>query len=224
MTGPVFALLICCAALAGCAGGPMPPAPAEPEPPGAARRAVDVVSNGWHTAIVVPRADAAGLLPEAGDFPGATFLEIGWGDRDYYQAPEATTGLALAAALTPTPAVLHVAPRGRAPPAGVEIIRVMLTEAGLGRLVTAIAGSFVRPKDGRAVPIGPGLAPGSRFYHARGTFHLFNTCNTWTARMLRAGGLAIEPSGIVTAGQLMDAVRDAVGTDPQASPWERVTL
>ncbi|MCY3733458.1 MAG: DUF2459 domain-containing protein, partial [Chloroflexi bacterium] len=154
-----------------------------------------------------------GLLPESADFPGAAFFEFGWGDRVYYPAKEKTIGMTLSAALVPTPAVMHMAGLAAAPRDGSssrEVVAVPLTEAGFLNLVEALAAEFERPAGGRAVSVSRGLYPGSRFYNARGEFHLFNTCNTWTARMLRAAGLSISPSGIVTADGLMARLRAAL--------------
>jgi uncharacterized protein (TIGR02117 family) len=197
--------------LAACAA-PWPLPADEGAPPS---RHIHVVSNGWHTAIVVPWSEvtATALMPEAADFAGARFLEFGWGDRDYYPARKVTLGLSLRAALTPSPAVMHLAGHAQVPEpgAGREVKRVPLTEAGLRRLIGAIAAEFERPADDRAAAIGPGLYPFSRFYPARGRFHLFNTCNTWTARMLRAAGLDISAAGVVTANDLMTRLRAATG-------------
>jgi uncharacterized protein (TIGR02117 family) len=197
--------------LAACAAAaPLPAANPEPR-----AQSVRVASNGWHTAIVVGRAEAAatGLLPEAEDFPNAAFLEFGWGDRSYYPASEPTIGMALAAALTPTPAIMHLAGLAR-PPDGTgaesEVVQVAVSQDEFLSLVAAIAGDFMRPEGGRAAPVSRGLYPDSNFYNARGTFHLFNTCNTWTARMLRAGGVNISPSGVITADDLMTRLRAAL--------------
>lgn len=171
-----------------------------------------VVSNGWHTAIVVARADlmATDLLPEAGDFPDASFVEFGWGDRVYYPAGKKTFGMALETAVTATPAVMHMAGLARPPEltyADAEVVPVALSQAGFRRLAGAIAGDFERPEGKRAAPVSRGLYPDSYFYNARGAFHLFNTCNTWTARMLRAAGMNLSPSGIVTADELVARLR-----------------
>ncbi len=209
-----FAWLVCVGSLPTCAEAPpLPPAGNEPR-----THAVHVVSNGWHTAIVVPRPELAltGLLPEADDFRDAAFLEFGWGDRVYYPAKEKTLGMTLKAALIPTPAVMHMAGLARAPElthAESEVVRVALTEGGFRHLVRAIDGDFKRSEGGRAEPISRGLYPSSNFYDARGRFHLFNTCNTWTARKLRAGGVNLSPSGIVTADELMARLRAAIGSN-----------
>jgi uncharacterized protein (TIGR02117 family) len=210
-----LAWLVCAGCLAACAAvPPLPPADAGPR-----IHAVRVVSNGWHTAIVISRAEviATGLLPEADDFPDAAFLEFGWGDRVYYPAKEKTFGMALGAALWVTPAVMHVAGRASASEltyADVEVLA--MTQGGLRRMVRAIAGEFVRPESGRAEPVSRDHFLGGHFYDAHGTFHLFNTCNTWTARMLRAGGVDLSPSGVITADDLMTRLRAAVGAGFQA--------
>ena len=174
-------------------------------------RLIHVTSNGWHTAIVVPAPAlvAMGAIPELEDFSGAAFLEFGWGDRTYYPANEKTLGMTLSAALVSTPAVMHVG-GNQAPPrndSGYEVISVGLTEKGFRRLAKTLAAEFERPVDGRAEAISRGLYPHSYFYRAHGDFHLFNTCNTWTARMLSASGIALSPSGIVTADKLMSRLR-----------------
>lgn len=212
-----LAWLVCAAWLTACAAvAPLPPADQGPR-----SHAVRVVSNGWHTAIVIGRAEliATGLLPEADDFPQARFLEFGWGDRVYYPAREPTIGMALGAALTPTPAVMHMAGLSRPPELTYldgEVAPLALSQAGFRRLAAALAGTFERPAGGRAKPVSRGLYPDSHFYHAQGSFHLFNTCNTWTARMLRAGGVTLSPTGVITADDLMERLRAALASDRQS--------
>ena len=208
------ALALCAAWLATCETAP--PLPTGDDGPRS--RPIQVLSNGWHTAIVVPAPAlaATGLLPEAADFPDAAFFEFGWGDRTYYPAKEKSLGMTLSAALVPTPAVMHMAGHAADPAdesSRLEVVPLSLTEAGFRNLVEAIAETFERPSGSRAESVSPGLYPDSLFYHARGEFHLFNTCNTWTARMLRAGGVALSPSGIVTAGGLMARLRAALAVE-----------
>ncbi|MEX2647816.1 MAG: DUF2459 domain-containing protein [Alphaproteobacteria bacterium] len=200
------------AGLAACAPAPAPlvvPAGGEPV------AAIHVVSNGWHSGLVLARSDlGTESVPEAADFPDAHYLEFGWGDREYYPNPRPTLGMALAAIATPSPAIMHVAGLTGPPEtarAGDEVIALGVSAEGLAGLVAAIDASFERPEAGPARPVAAGLYPGSRFYPAKGSFHLFNTCNTWIARMLAAAGLDIAPSGIVTAEDLMSKVRALPG-------------
>jgi uncharacterized protein (TIGR02117 family) len=180
---------------------------------GAAKAAVTihVVSNGWHTSIVLARADLpAGAIPEAEDFPAASYLEFGWGDAEYFPARSPTFGMALSAALAPGPAVVHMVglpapPREVFPTA--ETIDVTLPPAGFRRLVDYLEASFARGGARRAEPSAPGLYSFSRFYPATGEFHLFNTCNTWIARGLAAAGLPVTVAGTLRAEELMAQLR-----------------
>ena len=200
--------LICAGWLAACAPIPQPLPADEGEP----LHRIYVFSNGWHTSIVLPRdALPPGAIPEAADFPKAAFLEFGWGDREYYPSPDPTLGMALAAALTPTPAVMHLAGLPR-PPREIyreaEVLALRLSAAALGRLIAKIDGSFDRPQGGRGETVARGLYADSWFYPAHGRFHLFNTCNTWTARMISAAGVGVSLSGVQTAEDLMGRLRD----------------
>ncbi len=47
---------------------------------------------------------------------------------------------------------------------------------------------------------------GSVFYAANETYDAFYTCNTWTALVLRQGGLPVDPRGVVFAEQVMQQV------------------
>ena len=206
-----LAVLACVILLAACAPLPLrPPADAGPR-----EHTAYVVSNGWHTGIVLRRNDLGpGRVPEAADFPRAAWLEFGWGDREYYPARRTTPGMALAAALAPSPAVMHMAARDAPPrtrPGALEVVAVRLSTAGLDRLAAGIHASFDRPPGGRAESVAPGLYRHSLFYPARGRFHLFNTCNSWTARRLYAAGVAIDPAGVLTAGDLMGRLEESEG-------------
>lgn len=204
-------MLVLALLLASCAPPPGPP-PGQTGP--GAETVIFVASNGWHSSIVVARAGVEpGRLPETADFPGARFLEFGWGDAVYYPARRATLGMTLRAALVPTPAVVHVAGL-RAQPAraypGAEVVSLAVDDRNLGRLVDFIDASFERAGAARAAATGPGLTATSRFYPAKGRFHLFNTCNTWTARALAAAGFDVSAAGVSRAETLMQQVRALV--------------
>jgi uncharacterized protein (TIGR02117 family) len=175
-------------------------------------RSVLIVNHGWHSAIVTKKADTSPkVLPEVRDFPEAEFLAIGWGDRDYYQAPDPGLGLALKAAFWSSGSVLHVAGfKGAAenyfPRA--EIFEIFISDKAFQRLIQFIADTFSRPDIAPPVEIRPGLYPDSRFYPATGRFHLLRTCNTWVAEALRAAGLPITPAYAFTAGNLSYQVKD----------------
>ncbi|HLE45114.1 MAG TPA: DUF2459 domain-containing protein, partial [Methylomirabilota bacterium] len=72
-------------------------------------RTVHIVGHGWHTGLVIRRADIPeATWPEHQNFADAEYVEVGWGDRDFYQAEQVSLGAALKAGLWPTEGVLHV--------------------------------------------------------------------------------------------------------------------
>lgn len=169
--------------------------------------AVWVLDHGWHTAVVVRRTDVDRTLWSVADeFPAATFLEVAWGDRDFYMAPRPGVWLALKAALDTRGSVLHVV--GFDSPLGVAFPRsasaeLRLDHRGFEALIRFIADEHERGADGAVVRLGPGLYGSSWFYAARSRYSLSNTCNTWVARALQVAGAPVTASGVVTAGDLM---------------------
>jgi uncharacterized protein (TIGR02117 family) len=202
------AWLLALGALASACGAPMasryPPAGDDVDHP------VWVVRHDWHTGLVVRRAAVpAEVWPEGHDFAGAEYLEVGWGERDFYQAPQGTLGLGLKAAFWANESVLHVAGFS-APPAvyfgGREVVEIRLSTRGVHALVAFIANAHARTPEGGAIALGPGRYGDSRFYLGRERYML-TTCNVWTARALRAAGFPITPLRALTAGSVMSQVQ-----------------
>jgi uncharacterized protein (TIGR02117 family) len=194
--------------LTGCLGpvaGLYPPSEHETAP------VVWVVDHGWHTGLVVRAADLPGdLWPERADFPNVRFLEVAWGDRDFYVAPRGTSGLALRAALISQGSVLHVVGFSepvRAYFAGQEVIAVTLSRRGFEALARFVDAAHARAGAARATRLAPGLYGDSGFYPAGGRYSLLNTCNTWIAAALREAGAPITPLWAATAGGVLRQVR-----------------
>jgi uncharacterized protein (TIGR02117 family) len=192
-------------------------APSESEP----RKTIYLVNHGWHAGIVLRRADIPdNIWPKLGNFPDMEYLEVGWGDMDYYQIPDSHLGFILKAALLPTASVLHIVGFNGHVPAYFpfsEIIRIELSSAGFELLSRTIASSFALDKAGNTTSPSPGLYGNSRFYLSRETYHLFNTCNVWTARALRTAGLPITPATATSVGNLMSQARK-LGVVVQSEP------
>jgi uncharacterized protein (TIGR02117 family) len=198
----LFGLLVGCTA----------PAPVEERiAEGEAPHVIYAVRHGWHTGIVVRSAEVpAGAWAARRDFPHAKYLEVGWGDRDYYRDPSPGPLLALKAILAPSPGVLHMVafsePVVRYFPES-EIVELRLSQSGLERLIDYVSRSHELDEGGRAIPMGQGRYGESGFYASRDTFHLFRTCNVWTAQALQEAGLPVKPEYSVTSDQLMYQLR-----------------
>jgi uncharacterized protein (TIGR02117 family) len=198
------------------AGGCLAPG-ASPQPSGGVepKATAWVLDHGWHTAIAVRRDDVDRTLwPEVDDFPDATFVEVAWGDREFYMARPATPWLAIKAAFLASGSVLHVV--GFSAPlaayfAESEVVELRLSRRGFDSMARFIHAEYRRDHDGRPLRLGPGLYGSSVFYAAQSRYHLFNTCNTWVARALSAAGLGVEPAGVMTAGEVMRQVKQIGG-------------
>ncbi|MEX0684848.1 MAG: DUF2459 domain-containing protein [Balneolales bacterium] len=173
-----------------------------------------VVQHGWHAGIVLPTGHIpTDLWVEDTTFPTVNFLEIGWGDRGYYQADQVTLGILMRASFWPTPSILHIA--GFQTPvadyfAGSQVIEIQITEEGMKELVNFITSYFQTDKNGFAIADGGGLyGTYSSFYKAKTYYYLPKTSNTWTARALRSTGAPITPIYGLTSGNVMYQARRA---------------
>ena len=87
-----------------------------------------------------------------------------------------------------------------------RVVMLHLPQSGVDEIADGIWQALEK-QDGAAVRLADGPYVGSMFYASRETYDLFYTCNTWTARMLRAGGLPMQTAGTLLAGQVMSTAR-----------------
>lgn len=154
-------------------------------------------TNGFHTDLEF----AADLLPPSHPLrrlhPGAQRLQLGWGDKAFYQS-EGTNMLLGARSLLPGGAVtIHLLDSPGPPietlyyPSAVS--RVAISREGAQRLAAWIDAALVLDANGLPVIERPGHLPGhSLFLAARGDFHAFRVCNHWTADALREAGVPVQ--------------------------------
>ena len=184
---------------------------ARPSVAAPACRTVYVLRHEWHAGIVFARRDvgaAHGL--DTPDLLAREWLEFGWGDADFYQDRDAGVLLGLKAIFLPNDSVMHVHGFDGAPERAFpknEMLVLRISPDGYTRLLAYVRASFKRDAEDGVRRLGPGLYGLSYFYEGEGTYHAFRTCNTWVAEALAAGGFPVEPSGMVTVGQLMDELR-----------------
>jgi len=166
-----------------------------------------VVNHGWHTGLVIRLGDIPnGLWPEQRQAPPGEYLEVGWGQREFYQTRDPSLLQALGAALWPAPSILHLV--GFNGPVAVrfpysEVVALQLDAAAMTRVAQYISDAYERNAAGGIIRMGQGLYGDSRFFAGREKFHLFRTCNVWTARALRLAGC---PAGFaIMAENIMEA-------------------
>ena len=133
-------------------------------------------------------------------------MEVGWGDETYYQSEKNTLWMGIRALFWPTDSVLHVAALQTDPEtyfSNNEVIELTLSKRGFIRLVKFIDRSFALNEKKQIIKLGSGLYGTSRFYRAEGRFHLFNNCNSWSAKAIRSSGFPISTFYVFTANDLM---------------------
>lgn len=155
-------------------------------------RTLFIVSHGWHTGIVIERSELVNRVPAlAGDTGGAAYVEVGWGEERFYQSRQTSVGMALRAVLQRNSSVLQVVALPRAPRdyfRESEITEIRVDEQGYKAAAAFVADSFTRTSAGGVIRLSPSLYGHGGFYRAEGAFHLFNTCNTWAARVIEKAG------------------------------------
>ena len=178
-------------------------------PPKGERVPVYVVDHGYHTGLILSLTDlrraaveigrtdqtvAARLRWLASRFPEADWIELGWGDRAFYQrtrtVQDIQIGLAARALFVPTDAILQVVPGWNDPALGFpysDSVALQLSIEGLSRLAHRLAETVPDPLPDHA--IGPSLYGQGAFFPARLDYHLFRTCNHWVAWLLRGAGV-----------------------------------
>jgi uncharacterized protein (TIGR02117 family) len=182
-----------------------------PAPAGKPTVTVFVVSHGYHAGIALPRetlADAASrrgyaaLIAVATRFGAYPFLEMGWGDEEFYRSVPTIASVTIPMAaralfLAGNRSVLHVVGLSRPPRTAfplADIIAIDVSGEGFDRLLARIDATFAAAADGGPIDdAGPGLYGPSRFYRARGTFNIFHVCNHWLADLLDAAGVPTAP-------------------------------
>ena len=194
-----------------------------PPKPGEPATEIFVVSHRYHSGIALATAQLAVAAQRSGDlaliliaerFGGYPFIEIGWGEQDFYSSvptiADVDIGLAMRALFAPgNKSVLHVVGFPDTPRkvfASADIVSIPLSDAGLARMLSAINSSVAMSGDPAALQVlGRGLYGPSLFFRANGAFHMFNVCNHWVADMLAAAGLPVTPVlDTVTPGLLLD--------------------
>ncbi|WPD24493.1 MAG: TIGR02117 family protein [Candidatus Electrothrix scaldis] len=176
-----------------------------------------IVSHGWHTGFVLPANVMYHFIPQLKKRFGNTHaIEVGWGDKGFYQAKKITSGLTIRAIFWPTETVIHTV----SVPSDVKAyfpdskIRILcLSDNELASLVQFISDSFARDSKGNIELEKNGIYGDSQFYSGVGSYYLMNTCNKWTAKGLKSTGLDISPTFKLTAGSVMSYLTDRVYRD-----------
>jgi len=171
-----------------------------------------IIKQRWHTAIVFHTEDVdTKVLPEVKYFKGAELIDIGWGDEAFYQHPDFDWDLAYQAIMYPTPSTLRIE--------GIFIsmieyfnlseivVELKINNEQLTILLNYIADTIWRDEKNEHKVLSTQYLNRVYFFKANGSYHLFNTCNTWLADGLKKAGFKIEDDIVLTEQLFNEAAK-----------------
>lgn len=163
-----------------------------------------IVQEAWHTGIILPTQAFSDTTPDAlKSFHDYQYMDIGWGDRDFYQTPGFPVWHAFKAIFWPTQAVLRIMTYNGDPARyyskQAQRVTLVLTRSEFNRLCSFIADEFMLDDEGNIIQ-----SRSQRFYLAHHKYSLFRTCNTWVANALHNAGVDIRSFMVIWAVQLFN--------------------
>lgn len=146
-----------------------------------------ITYNDIHTAIALKKEDADNLINyfDKNLSERAAFIEFSFGDKDFFlQAPtwdKVTPALIAKALLLSKKGIMHVDFMETLPQ---QAVKISLSKSQLTQIKRALSNSFML-ENNRALEIKNHSYYGTdRFYYSSLNYHLFFTCNNWTAMIL----------------------------------------
>jgi len=182
-------------------------------------------SNGYHSDIAAPAAIFPDDHPLRRLYPEAESFLIGWGDQRFYYSDGTDLLMGVDALIPPSPSVLHVAYNGAPSSAYLgpnDATAIAVSHAGAANFVAYIDRALILDEAGAPLRTSDGKVVGrSSFLRTRGSFHLFNVCNHWMARALRAAGVNVNARAAWLGGPLLQQVRETGRTSCAAANASR---
>ncbi|MEP5155252.1 DUF2459 domain-containing protein [Planktotalea sp.] len=121
------------------------------------------------------------------DHPQAEWMIVGWGAREFYTSTgtyKDVSSKSILRAITGDQSVMRVDIAG--PVTKDAPLRwVSLSDADYQKLLASVTGSFVDGDTTHPLHI-DGFNAYDMFFPAKGRFHVFQTCNVWIGKMMRA--------------------------------------
>lgn len=161
-----------------------------------------IITNGYHTGIVLPAKNACfNWKAELGsNCADSSWIEFGWGDKDFYMASGSSVILGAKAMLMPTDGVMHVV---RYKENNINryyskdnIRKIEICKPEYEALTQFISRSFRKDENREIIALGKGLyGEWSQFYEANGTYTALYNCNNWANEALKKAKVKIPVWG-----------------------------
>jgi len=174
---------------------------------------VYLIKNRWHTGLIF-RVDELSLrnVEALRLFRDMKYVDIGWGDKDFYQSPkDFDLYLAFKALFLPTESVVRIEGYNYEIDDIISYsdfcIKFELADNNLKKLLNFIDSSFSRNIQNKLIITLKKSGANVIFFKSKYTYHIFETCNKWIAKGLVAAGYDISPTWVITAENLFEEVK-----------------
>lgn len=195
-----------------------------PPAKGAETFPVVISDHGYHAGLIIRRADLDRYSLVLNDpvlsalfvrYQAYEWLEIGWGDEQFYRFAPAISDVTVKMAFDAlsgmnNATVLHVVGLSKAPEqvfVHSDLQRIQLSEAGMREVMKGVLLAFEKDELAQPVELGKGIYGPSLFYRANGHYSMINTCNMWIGALLANAGLKVSPVSSVTSPGLLAELR-----------------
>ena len=179
-----------------------------PPIPNAKTRTIYFVQHDWHSGLAWKQQGSEAFGVES--WQDAPYVEVGWGDRQFYFAGDKSILSILRAAFIPSPSVIHMTSLGEPPDKFFQrpVIKIELSEVGFQNLFAYVKATFQQDEKGDRLPeIGKGQYGVSSFYEAAPKYFSAFNCNTWAAEALRKAGISVCSNRAILAKNLADQLQ-----------------
>lgn len=175
------------------------------------QKEIHVIKYEWHTGVIFKRDEATNYFPALqNDFNEFEYIDVGWGDKDFYMAEEETFWLAFKAGMLPTKSALHISALNDNPEEyyrGFEMVKINLDEENFKNLIQYFNKSFALDENNNNIKLKNGLKKNSQFYLSNEKYYIFKTCNNWIAKGLKKAGVPIRPFFAFTSKNVMKQLK-----------------
>jgi len=195
-----------------------------PPAKGAVRFPIVIADHGYHAGLIIRRADLDRYSLDLNDpvlsalfarFQAYEWLEIGWGDEQFYRFAPAVSDVTVKMAFNAlsgmnSATVLHVVGLSRAPEQVFkhsDLQNIHLSEPGMLEVMKGISLAFAKDELSQPIELGKGIYGPSLFYRANGHYSVINTCNMWIGGLLAKAGLKVSPVPSVASMGLLAEIR-----------------
>ena len=174
-------------------------------------RIIYLIQHDWHSGLAWAQQDSENFGAEA--WKDSPYIEVGWGDRQFYFKDDKSIPSILRATFIPSDSVMHVSSFAEPPEKFFKfpIFKIELSELGFQKLFAYVKQTFKLNAQGdRLAAIGKGQYGVSNFYAAVPKYFSGFNCNTWAAEALRTAGVSICPNRAFLAKNLADQIQSQI--------------